>query len=214
MHRDIVQGRGEPHPGIVGTNALLKIGHPRLQAALLFLDSRKLGIGQQTFEEYLSELHPSLSKAYATADTPIELDTRIQRLDRRADTVLAYSPEQMRLINSFTTAFLQQGLSASVVVTNLTMSDSIAGVRQQGRQEGNQEILANPAAFNLFPAQGLRIDGQFVEFGENARIDFRLQSSDDLADWADEALVPDVEVDLSGPRKFFRFSAEPADSGN
>jgi hypothetical protein len=51
VHRDIVQGRGEPRAGIVRTDALLKIGHPRLQAALLFLEPRELGIRQQAFEE-------------------------------------------------------------------------------------------------------------------------------------------------------------------
>lgn len=35
----------------------------------------------------------------------------------------------------------------------------------------------------------------------------KLQSSDNLGSWTDVAVVPDVQINLNGPKKFFRFQA-------
>jgi hypothetical protein len=35
----------------------------------------------------------------------------------------------------------------------------------------------------------------------------KLQSSDNLSSWTDEVVVPNVQINLSGPKKFFRFQA-------
>ncbi|MEB3310094.1 MAG: choice-of-anchor I family protein [Snowella sp.] len=47
---------------------------------------------QDALAEYLTQFYPDASKAFNQADTPIELDTRIQNLNYRSDTILPPSP--------------------------------------------------------------------------------------------------------------------------
>ncbi len=44
---------------------------------------------QKAFQDFLAARHPSLATAYSAADTAVALDTRIQQLASRADTVLS-----------------------------------------------------------------------------------------------------------------------------
>ncbi len=158
---------------------------------------------QQALEEYLGESHGTLEKAYDDGDTPIENDTRIQKIGARVDTVLPFSLEDMIRINRFSAAFLEQGVSPSVVAT----AAAISGAIDQTELVGQQQVTSDPAAFGLFPARGIKLDDVFLEFTENATLDMIFQSSGDLETWTDEAVVPDVTIDLSGNKRFFRFKA-------
>ena len=54
---------------------------------------------QQAFSDYLTVRHNTLSKAYDEADTAVALDTRIQQIPSRSDTVLLSPVEIWRLAN-------------------------------------------------------------------------------------------------------------------
>lgn len=156
---------------------------------------------QQAFEKYLGHRYATSEAAFDLADTSIGNDTRIQKLDTRLDTILPFSLENMIRINRFSAAFLEQGVSPSVVATAPTMSGAI----DESELVGRNQVITSPGTFGLFTAPGIKLDGIFLEFTENATLDMKLQSSGDLEIWADEAIVPGVTIDLSGNKRFFRF---------
>jgi hypothetical protein len=110
----------------------------------------------------------------------------------------------MVLINTFRTALLEQGTSPSVVASAPGFEAAI----DQTELVGRALILADPGTFGLSAAPGVRLDDTFVEFSENATLDFTLQSSGDLDVWTDEATVQDVTIDISGDKRFFRLKAD------
>ena len=57
------------------------------------------------------------------------------------------------------------------------------------------------------PRADFRLDGLILPLVSNAVVTLKLQSSDDMDVWVDTVIVPDVEVDLTAPTKFFRFQA-------
>jgi 2',3'-cyclic-nucleotide 2'-phosphodiesterase (5'-nucleotidase family) len=166
---------------------------------------------QQAFEDFLADRHPTTETAYNTLDTPINLDTRIQKLDTRTDGVLPFTFEEMVRLNTFRDAFLEQGVAPLVAINSPTMAGAIGDTLDRGNESGVTtgvaSVQSDPRAFGLFTAPGLLLDQAFVEFTENASATMILQSSDNLDAWVDEAIVPNVEIDLSEGKRFFRFFA-------
>ncbi len=154
-------------------------------------------------QSYLQARYPTAALAYKVADTPQSADLRIQRIDTRTNTVLPFDLGQMTTINTFTTAFLAQGISPSLVATAPTMVAAVAANRNLGRND----VINNPSGYNLFSAPSFRIDGSVFEATASATFEFTLQSSSDLLLWENEAKVRGVQVDLSTPKRFFRFTA-------
>jgi 2',3'-cyclic-nucleotide 2'-phosphodiesterase (5'-nucleotidase family) len=163
---------------------------------------------QQAFEEYLVDRHPTVETAYDTVDTPLSADTRIQKLDTRSDEVLPFSFEEMVRLNTFRTPFLEQGIAPLVAITSTSMAGAINDTVQRGIDGGIATVQSNPRAYGLFTAPGIRLDASFLEFTADATATMKLQSSDDLETWTDEATVENVEIDLSGGKRFFRFQAQ------
>lgn len=159
---------------------------------------------QKALEDYLAARHATLDTAYATADTPIDEDLRIQKLDVRSDEVLPFAYEELLRLNTFSAAFQEQDVHPLVAILSSSMADAISDTKDRGVDT----VLAAPRLFGLFTAPGIRLDEAFLEFTAEATTTMKLQSSGDLENWVDEAVVDNVEIDLSGGRRFFRFQAQ------
>jgi 2',3'-cyclic-nucleotide 2'-phosphodiesterase (5'-nucleotidase family) len=158
---------------------------------------------QRVFADYLGERHATPALAFSSADTTAATDTRIQNLNQRMDQILPYTPGQLWTLNTYAEALAALGLSPSVSLTSPQLVAAIDTTRQSGRDD----VTLSPGDFGLYTAPSLRLDGAVLEFSTNATATMKLQSSGNLTDWVDEAVVEDVEIDLSGDKRFFRFQA-------
>jgi hypothetical protein len=77
------------------------------------------------------------------------------------------------------------------------------------RLAGRADVTSNPSAYSLFtgPQADVRLDGLVLPVSAPGTLSMKLQSSDNLSTWTDEVVVQNVQIDLSGPKKFFRFQA-------
>jgi 2',3'-cyclic-nucleotide 2'-phosphodiesterase (5'-nucleotidase family) len=164
-------------------------------------------IGEQTtLANYLLANHPDASRAFNSADTLAANDLRIQRTNVRTDDVLPYTADQVRTLNTVSSAFLAIGKSPSLVLTDAAMAQAIGTIRTYGQAD----VTGNPNAYGLYNAPSLRLDNAIMEFAVDSTATMTLQSSGNLTDWNDEVVVPNVQIDLSGNKRFFRFQASQA----
>jgi 2',3'-cyclic-nucleotide 2'-phosphodiesterase (5'-nucleotidase family) len=161
-------------------------------------------IGEQaTLAAYLTANHPTPATAYQTADTAAALDLRIQRTAARTDQVLPYTASQVLTLNTFSPGMLAIGRSPSLMLTQPDLAAAVGATRTAGQTD----VTSAPGDFNLYTAPSLRLDNAIMEFTADSTATMTLQSSGNMVDWVDEAIVPDVEIDLSGDKRFFRFQA-------
>jgi 2',3'-cyclic-nucleotide 2'-phosphodiesterase (5'-nucleotidase family) len=165
------------------------------------------GLGeQQAFAEIITERHPDQASAFASADTNIADDLRIQRSDLRTDTVLPYTTEQLARLNTFSATLLGLNVPPSTVLTNPTFGTALDSTQLRGRND----VVSNPAAFDLYtPAsiQDLRGSGNLlvrVDAGE-VTITMPVEKSDDLVP---AGFMPAGNLELTipqiGDKEFYR----------
>ncbi len=153
------------------------------------------GSEQDAFAEYLAAFHSTTP--YNGAETAVGLDRRIIQGNTDSDGD-GYS-------NAFEVASLN--LDPDVSNGSTEINTALANLLHATRTAGQGDVTSNPNAFSLYTAPSLRLDDQIIEFSANATATMTLQSSGDLSNWVDEATVPNVEVDLSQQKRFFRFKA-------
>ena len=158
---------------------------------------------QEALAAFLTANHPTPETAYDTAETTAASDLRIQRAAVRTDEVLPYTADEVLTLNAFSPGMLAIGRSPSLMLTQPDLASAVGTTRAAGQND----VLSAPGDFDLFTAPSLRLDNSILEFSANATATMTLQSSGDMLDWVDEAIVPDVEIDLSGNQRFFRFQA-------
>lgn len=156
------------------------------------------GTEQDAFAEYLTAFHATTP--FAGADTVVGLDRRIIQGTTDSDGD-GYT-------NAFEVATL--GLDPDSSNTSTEVNTALANLLHATRTAGQADVTSNPNSFSLYTAPSLRLDDQILEFAADATATMMLQSSGDLTNWVDEAVVPDVEIDLSQDKRFFRFKAVTA----
>lgn len=178
------------------------------------------GTEQDAFAEFLQNFHTNAP--FALADTRVDLDRRIVQGDADSDGdglsngeetslfTLGFNPDRANT-PSQANALLRLRLSGQSDVTGAPSQFNLftAGEIDTARLLGRNEVVTNPAPFGLFgsPRANFRLDGLVLPLVGNAVVTLKLQSSDDLEVWADTVVVPNVQVDLTAPTKYFRFQA-------
>ena len=168
---------------------------------------------QRAFADYVGALHPTLATGYVFADTPIQLDTRIQQFsDRAADTVLMNSIEEWRQFyfnspdgigpaasssdwdfdgvdNLMEFALGTNPSSASTGVPELIFSGTFAAgtVTLRGQPIQRIEQIPNSVDFRYV----------FIRRKDHAvaGITYRPEFSTDLTNWVPSTAVPQVLTD-------------------
>jgi hypothetical protein len=178
------------------------------------------GTEQDAFAEFLQKFHTNAP--FAMPDTRVDLDRRIVQGDADSDgdglsngeeTALftlglnpdrASTPSQANAVLRLRRAG-QSEVTSAPAQFNLFTSDDITSARLLGRND----VVTNPVPFGLFasPRADFRLDGLILPLSSNAVVTLKLQSSDDMETWSDTAVVPNVEVNLTTPLKFYRFQA-------
>jgi len=98
---------------------------------------------------------------------------------------------------------------AEVTANPLLYSLYTANQFNAERLAGRADVTSNPSSYSLFtgPQADVRLDGLVLPVSAPGTLSMKLQSSDNLSSWTDEVVVPNVQINLSGPKKFFRFQA-------
>lgn len=192
----------------------LPVGFPALSS---FANA---GTEQDAFAEYLLAFHATTP--FGLADTAVDLDRRIVQGTADSDNDGYSNAEEASLYTV--------GMDADIPAT-AGQVNALGRIRAVGRAEvtanpllyslytadqfnaerlaGRTDVTSDPSAFGLFtgPQADVRIDGLVLPFEAPNTLTMKLQSSDNLSTWTDEAVVQNVQIDLSGPKKFFRFQA-------
>ncbi len=155
---------------------------------------------QKVFGDYLTARHPTPAAAYATADTPIAADLRIQKLDVRNDIVLPYPAADLANLNRHAVALRAAGLSP-------LLGMGTEALRGQGRAQ----ILGNPSAHDLYTAesiQDLRGTGVLIRAtGGEVRLTLPIQRSTTLGAGSWEAVGSlEATLPLTGDKAFYRLT--------
>ena len=153
------------------------------------------GSEQDAFAEYMLAFHSTTP--FAKADGVVGLDRRI--IQGKADS------DADGYTNAFEVASL--GLNPDVANSSSEVNTALTALLDAYRGAGRNDVTSSPNTYSLYTAPSIRLDGQVLEFSANATATMTLQSSGDLSNWVDEAIVPDVEIDLSQQKRFFRFTA-------
>ncbi|RYD30125.1 MAG: hypothetical protein EOP87_17125, partial [Verrucomicrobiaceae bacterium] len=128
---------------------------------------------QQVFGDYLIARYATPATAYDTADTAIAGDIRIQKLDVRGDVVLPYPAADLANLNKHADLLRAAGLSPLLGMG----ADILVG-------KGRQEVLSNPAGFNLYTPesiQDLRGTGVLIQApGNSVNLTLPIQRSTNL----------------------------------
>ena len=178
------------------------------------------GTEQDAFAEYLLAFHAT--RPFGLAETAVDLDRRIVQGTADSDHD-GYS-------NAEETSLYTVGMDADVAAT-AGQVNALGRIRAVGRAEvtanpllyslytadqlnterlaGRNDVTSNPSAYSLFtgPQADVRLDGLVLPVSASGTLSMKLQSSDNLDIWTDVAVVPDVQINLSGPNRFFRFQA-------
>ena len=178
------------------------------------------GTEQDAFAEYLLAYHAT--RPFGLAETAVDLDRRIVQGTADSDND-GYS-------NAEETSLYTVGMDADVAAT-AGQVNALGRIRAVGRAEvtanpllyslytadqlnterlaGRADVTSNPSAYSLFtgPQADVRLDGLVLPVSASGTLSMKLQSSDNLDIWTDVAVVPDVQINLSGPNRFFRFQA-------
>jgi hypothetical protein len=178
------------------------------------------GTEQDAFAEYLMAFHATTP--FGLADTAVDLDRRIVQGAADSDNDGYSNAEEVSLYTV--------GMDADVAAT-AGQVNALGRIRAVGRAEvtanplvyslytadqfnaerlaGRTDVTSNPLAYSLFtgPQADVRLDGLVLPVSAPGTLSMKLQSSDNLSTWTDEVVVQNVQIDLSGPKKFFRFQA-------
>jgi alkaline phosphatase len=178
------------------------------------------GTEQDAFAEYLMAFHATTP--FGLADTAVDLDRRIVQGTADSDNDGYSNAEEVSLYTV--------GMDADVAATSGQVN-ALGRIRAVGRAEvtanpllyslytanqfnaerlaGRADVTSNPSSYSLFtgPQADVRLDGLVLPVSAPGTLSMKLQSSDNLSSWTDEVVVPNVQINLSGPKKFFRFQA-------
>jgi phosphodiesterase/alkaline phosphatase D-like protein/2',3'-cyclic-nucleotide 2'-phosphodiesterase (5'-nucleotidase family) len=169
---------------------------------------------QQAFSDYLTIRHNSMAKAYDQADTAVALDTRIQQIPSRTDTVL-YSPVEIwRLVNFGNAAgsgpnqgILEHADTDGVnnlfefafgtdPVSNVT---GAAALTYSGTLAGNGTLTLPGQPITKFEPIANNVDFRAVFVRRKdylaAGLTYTPQFSSSLGSWQDSSAVPTVLAD-------------------
>ena len=179
-----------------------------------------VGTEQDAFAEYLLAFHATAP--FGLADTAVDLDRRIVQGTADSDNDGYSNAEEVSLYTV--------GMDADVAATSGQVN-ALGRIRAVGRAEvtanpllyslytanqfnaerlaGRADVTSNPSSYSLFtgPQADVRLDGLVLPVSAPGTLSMKLQSSDNLSSWTDEVVVPNVQINLSGPKKFFRFQA-------
>jgi hypothetical protein len=169
---------------------------------------------QQAFSDYLTVRHNTLSKAYDEADTAVALDTRIQQIPSRSDTVLLSPVEIWRLANFGNSAgsgtaqgTLEDADSDTInnlfefafgtdPVSNLT---GAAELTYTGTLAGNGTLTLPGQPITKFEPIANNVDFRAVFVRRKdylaAGLTYTPQFSTALSSWQDSSAVPTVLAD-------------------
>jgi len=183
------------------------------------------GTEQDAFAEYLQAFYASTP--FGLADTAVDLDRRIVQssaLGTFADT------DGDGYSNAEETSYYTLGMNADAAATTGQLN-ALTRVRQAGQADvtatpggyglftsadvsasrllGQTDVTSNPSNYSLYtaPTADVRLDGLVLGLETNNVVTMKLQSSDNLTSWTDISTVPNVNVNVSGSKKFFRFQA-------
>lgn len=179
-----------------------------------------IGTEQDAFAEFLQKFHTNAP--FAMPDTRVDLDRRIvqgnadsdgdglSNGDETALFTLGLNPDRANT-PSQANALLRLRRTGQSEVTNAPAQFNLftAGDITSARLLGRNDVVTNPVPFGLFasPRADFRLDGLILPLSSNAVVTLKLQASDDMETWTDTAVVPNVEVNLTAPLRFYRFQA-------
>ena len=201
-------GDSYPYPWAIRTNALANrvdlttdgSTNTYTQAVSTLGGISGAGTEQDAFAEYMLAFHNVT--AFNSADTTVDLDRRIIQGIADSDNDGYTNAFEVAALN------LDPDTANTSPQVNTALALLIEATSAAGRIAGRNDVIAAPGNYDLYEAQSLRLDNQVLEFGANGNATMTLQSSGNLVDWEDEAVVPNVQIDLSGDKRFFRFKAD------